>query len=189
MFRRILLMFCLTLTILPVLVSAKEPAYGTSKFITFDDINETEQLKVVFDFNFEDPSGVKRALYPVSYTMKTVQEYGPVSFDPVDAVVVSHGAEVVAFAKKNYEKYKDIIDHAARLANIGVKFLVCSIAAETLGYKPSDFHGFVSVVPTGAYAMIYYQNKGYSLMPGAATVPVDIINSYNKPYLGNRIKQ
>lgn len=187
MLRLILLMsFLTTLASLHVAASANEPTYGSSKFSVLYGENDLDQMKVVFDFNFEDPAGVKRALYPVSYTMKAVQEHGPVSFEPVDAIVVSHGAEVVAFAKQNYQQYKDIVDHAARLADMGVKFEVCSVAADALGFRPGDFHGFIKVVPTGAYALIYHQNKGYALMPGASTAPVDIINTYNQPYLGKR---
>lgn len=158
--------------------------YGKSEFIQFEGIDKLETLKVVFDFNFEDPAGVARALYPVSYTIKTIQEYGPVSFEPYDIIVVSHGSEVVAFARQNYPQYKSLVDHAARLAELGVQFEVCSVAAKALGFQPDDFHGFVKVVPTGAYALIYHQNRGYALMPGAATVPVDLINPHNKQHLG-----
>lgn len=186
MLRRLLIILLLTLFVMPAAVNAKEPAYGSSHFTNLDGINELEQLKVVFDFNFEDPVGVKRALHPVSYTMKAVQEHGPVSFEPVDAIVVSHGSEVVAFAKQNYLQYKEIVEHAVRLADMGVKFEVCSVAAEAMGFGPDDFHGFINVVPTGAYALIYHQNQGYALMPGAATVPVGIINTHNKSSLGKR---
>ena len=164
----------------------KSTPYGSSEFITFDGIKRLEQLKVVFDFNFADPHGVKRALHPVSIILKTVHEYGPVSFEPVDIFVVSHGSEVVAFAKQNYEEYKDIVDRAARLADLGVKFEVCSVAASGLGFNPDDFHGFVRAVPTGAYALIYHQNQGYALMPGAATVPSDLINPNNRSFLGTK---
>ena len=171
---------------LPIYSAENNSPYGSSNFVELDGINKLEQLRVVFDFNFEDPAGIQRALYPVLFTIKTIQEHGPVSFEPYDIVVVSHGAEVVAFAKQNYKKYKGIVDHAARLSDLGVKFKVCSVAASGLGFEPNDFHGFVEVVPTGGYALIYYQNIGYALMPGAATVPVDLINSYNKNSLGGK---
>lgn len=140
----------------------------------------------MFDFNFAKPHGVKRALHPVSILLKTVQEYGPVSFEPVDIFVVSHGSEVVAFAKQNYKDYKDIVDRAARVAELGVKFEIYSVAAAALGFNSNDFHGFVRVVPTGAYALIYHQNQGYALMPGAATVPDNLINPYNTSFLGTK---
>ena len=160
--------------------------YGSSEFTTFDGINNLDQLKVVFDFNFYDPHGIKRALHPISYMLKTTQEYGPVSFEPVDIIVVSHGSEVVAFAKQNYKEFKDIVDRSSRFAELGVKFEVCSVAAAALGFSPNDFHGFVRVVPTGGYALVYHQNQGYALLPGAATVPGDLINPNNKPFLGTK---
>ena len=116
--------------------------YGSSKFSTFAGIDQLGQLKAVFDFNFDDPNGVKRALIPISFFIKTVQEYGPVSFEPYDIVVVMHGSEVAAFAKQNYRKFKDSMDTAGRLAELGVRFEVCSVAAEALGYGADDFHGF-----------------------------------------------
>jgi intracellular sulfur oxidation DsrE/DsrF family protein len=182
------LLACIFLVVIvasPAIAEEKNAPFRSSSFTTFDDVNQLEQLKVVFDFNFPGPSGVKRALYPVSFTLKAVQEYGPVSFEPVDIIVVSHGSEVVAFAKRNYQEVKEIADWAARLADLGVKFEVCSVAANALGFGPEDFHGFVNVVPTGAYALIYHQNRGYALMPGAASVPGDLINSSNQSYLGN----
>ena len=186
MHRILLIVFISLLSMNSVYSEDENSPYGSSKFVTLDGIEKIEKLKVVFDFNFEDPAGVQRALHPVSFTIKTIQEYGPVSFEPFDIIVVSHGAEVVAFAKQNYKKYKGIVDHAARLSDLGVKFKVCSVAASGLGFGADDFHGFVEVVPTGGYALIYYQNIGYALMPGAATVPVDLINSYNKSYLGKK---
>jgi hypothetical protein len=145
-----------------------------------------ERLKVAFDFNFADPKGVARALHPISYMVKTVQEYGPALFEPVDIIVVSHGSEIVVWAKQNYTQYKDIVDRAARFAKMGVKFEVCIVAADTLGYKPEDFHGFVRVVPLGSYALAYHHNQGYAIIPGAATIPGSIINPDNKLYLGKR---
>lgn len=163
--------------------------YGSSRFQAFDDIDNIEQLKAVFDFNFEDPEGVGRALIPISFIIKTVQGYGPVSFDPYDLIVVSHGSEAVVFAKQNYPEYKEIVDRAARLAELGVKFEICSVAANALGFDEDDFHGFVTVVPLGTYALAYHQTQGYALLPGAATVPADLINTYNRNRLGEKSNQ
>jgi hypothetical protein len=79
---RILLFVAIGLIAAPLsFAEEKSTPYGSSEFITFDGIKKLEQLleqlKVVFDFNFADPHGVKRALHPVSIILKTVQEYGP----------------------------------------------------------------------------------------------------------------
>lgn len=157
--------------------------YGSSQFIVWPELEDTKELKVAFDFNFNDPNGIERALYPVSFILKTIQEYGPVSFEP-NIVIVSHGSEVVAWAKQNYDQYKDVIDRAARLAELGVKFEVCVVAANALGFDVEDFHGFVNVVPLGTYALGYHAGRGYSVIPGAATLPAPLINPRNRDYLG-----
>ena len=160
--------------------------YGSSQYYVWEDLTNIKQLKVAFDFNFADPLGTKRALHPVSYILKTIHEYGPVSFNPINIIVVSHGAEVVVWAKKNYKLYKDIIDRAARFAEMGVKFEVCVVAATTLGFEPEDFHGFVRVVPLGSYALAYHQSRGYAVVPGAATTPSPIVNIFNSISLGKK---
>lgn len=157
--------------------------YGSSQFHLWPELEDTKELKVAFDFNFNDPDGIERALYPVSFILKTIQEYGPVTFEP-DIVIVSHGSEVVAWAKHNYGKYKDVIDRAARLAELGVKFEVCVVAANATGFTAEDFHSFVKVVPLGTYALGYHASRGYAVIPGAATLPAPLINPHNKEYLG-----
>jgi intracellular sulfur oxidation DsrE/DsrF family protein len=184
---RTIIIFAISLTAtLPCFSESTNSPYGSSKFKPFDGIKNIEQLKAVFDYNFENPEGIKRALIPISFFIKTVQEYGPVSFEPYDLIVVSHGSEVAAFAKQNYHQYKDIVDRSARLAELGVKFEVCSVAANALGFDANDFHGFITVVPLGSYALAFHQQKGYALLPGAATVPSDLINSYNRSFLGTK---
>ena len=170
----------------PCIAESTDAPFGSSKFKSFDGIKNSEQLKAVFDFNFEDPDGVNRALTPISFFIKTVQEYGPVSFEPYDLIVVLHGSEVVAFARQNYHQYKDIVDRSASLAEAGVKFEICSVAAGALGFDVDDFHGFVDVVPLGTYALAYHQTQGYALLPGAATVPSDLINSNNQSFLATK---
>ena len=182
--RALLLVVAIAFSAVPVFAEEQGTPYGSSSFAPFAGVDDLEQLKVVYDFNFADPAGLDRALTPVSFTLQGVHEYGPVSFEPVDIIVVSHGSEVVAFAKQNYRDFKAVVDRAARLAELGVKFEICRIAARVLGFEPDDFHGFVRVVPTGSYALIYHQNQGYALMPGASTVPGDLINPHNRAFLG-----
>jgi len=95
-------------------------------------------------------------------------------------VIVSHGPEVVLWAKQNYSKYKKIVDRAASFAEQGVLFEICRNDAAALGFKPEDLHGFVSVIPAGPYALTYWQNKGYSYIAVGATVPTSPFSSFNK---------
>jgi uncharacterized protein len=160
--------------------AAKAEPYGTSKFVPYADIDEVKQLKAVYDFYFPQPSSVSLVLSAINSLMAQTAEFGPHEFEPLKIVVVSHGPELVVFAKRNYSKYKAIVDRAASLAQQGVKFEICRGAAASLNFQPEDFHGFATVVPSGPYALTYWQMKGYGLLPGGFTDPQRYTNNYNK---------
>ena len=160
--------------------AAQAEPYGTSKFVPYADIDEVKQLKAVYDFYFPQPSSVSLVLSAINSLMAQTAEFGPHEFEPLKIVVVSHGPELVVFAKRNYAKYKDIVDRAASLAQQGVKFEICRGAAASLNFQPEDFHGFATVVPSGPYALTYWQMKGYGLLPGGFTDPQRYTNEYNK---------
>lgn len=158
--------------------------YGTSTFESYKDIDSIKQLKVVWDFNFVDPAVVGGVFNNVGALMKATAEFGPHEIEPLKIVIVSHGPELVVFAKQNYEKYKAIVDRAASMAKQGVRFEMCRNAAAAAGFKPEDFHSFVTVVPAGPYALAYWQAKGYSLNAVGATMPTPPISALNKADLG-----
>lgn len=158
--------------------------YGTAKFVPYADIDGIKQLKAVYDFYFPRPDSISLVLSSINSLMAQTAEFGPHEFDPLKIVVVSHGPELVVFAKRNYAKYKDIVDRAASLAQQGVKFEICRGAAATLNFQPEDFHGFATVVPSGPYALTYWQLKGYALLPGGFTDPQRYTNQYNKDDIG-----
>lgn len=160
--------------------AAQAEPYGTSKFVPYADIDEVKQLKAVYDFYFPQPGSVSLVLSAINSLMAQTAEFGPHEFEPLKIVVVSHGPELVVFAKRNYAKYKDIVDRAASLAQQGVKFEICRGAAAALNFQPEDFHGFATVVPSGPYALTYWQMKGYGLLPGGFTDPQRYTNEYNK---------
>ena len=93
---------------------------------------------------------------------------------------MSHGPEVVLFARKNYAKYKDIVDRAASFSKLGVKFEICRNAATFQGFAAEDFHRFVTLVPPAPYALAYWQAKGYTLNAVGATMPTTPISDLNK---------
>jgi len=162
---------------------AQEP-YGTAKFESYADIASIKQLKAVWDFNFQDPKTVAVVLNNLNALLKATYDFGPKEIDPIKVVVVSHGPEVVLWAKKNYAKYKDIVDRAASFAKQGVRFEICRNDAAALGFKPEDLDGFVTVIPAGPYALTYWQNKGYAYIAVGATVPTPPVSAYNKADLG-----
>jgi uncharacterized protein len=168
----------LTATTRPEAVSS-EP-FGTAKFLPYADIDEVKQLKAVYDFYFANPNAVPLVLSAINSLMTQAAEFGPHEFDPLKIVVVSHGPELVVFAKRNYAKYKETVDRAASLAQQGVRFEICRGAAAALNFVAEDFHGFATVVPSGPYALTYWQMKGYGLIPGGLTDPQRYMNSFNR---------
>jgi intracellular sulfur oxidation DsrE/DsrF family protein len=162
------------------LAQSADAPYGTAKFAPYSDIESVKQLKVVWDFNFIDPKAVGGVFNNLNALLRATSEFGPHEIDPIKVVIVSHGPEVVVFDKKNYAKYKEIVDRAASLASQGVKFEVCRNAAAAQGIAPEDLHGFITVVPAGPYALAYWQSKGYTLNAVGATMPTPPISDLNK---------
>jgi len=166
----------------PAIANAQsaEAPYGTAKFSAYVDINSIKQLKTVWDFNFTDPKAVGVVFNNVNALMRATSEFGPQEIDPLKIVVVSHGPELVVFAKQNYAKYKDIVDRAASMSKQGVRFEICRNAAAAQGFAPEDLHGFVNVVPAGPYALAYWQAKGYTMNAVGATAPTPPVNDLNR---------
>jgi intracellular sulfur oxidation DsrE/DsrF family protein len=165
---------------LPASAQMNETPYGTAKFTAYSDIDEIKQLKVVWDFNFTDPKAVGFVFNYVNALLAATSEFGPHEIDPIKVVIVSHGPELVVFAKRNYQKYKDIADRAASLAKQGIKFEICRNAASFLGFTAEDLHGFVTLVPPAPYALAYWQAKGYTLNAVGATMPTTPVSELNK---------
>jgi hypothetical protein len=92
---------------LPATAQSADTPYGTAKFSAYPDIESVKQLKVVWDFNFTDPKAVGVVFNNLNALLKATAEYGPHEIEPIKVVIVSHGPELVVFAKKNYEKYKE----------------------------------------------------------------------------------
>jgi uncharacterized protein len=154
--------------------------YGVSSFKPYADIDQVPQLKVVWDFNFADPKAVAVVLNNVNALLRATAEFGPHEVDPIKVVIVSHGPEVVVFDRRNYAKYREIVDRAASFAQQGVKFEVCRNAAAAQGIAPDELHGFVTVVPAGPHALAYWQARGYTLNAVGATMPTPPVNDLNR---------
>ncbi len=158
--------------------------HGTASFSAYDDIESVKQLKAVWDWSFKDPKQVAISMNFLGALLRATTEFGPKEVEPIKVVVVSHGPEVVVWAKQNYEKYKEIVDRAASFAEQGVRFEVCRNDAAALGFKPEDLHGFVHVIPAGPYALTYWQNKGYAYISGGSSNAIKPITEHNKLDLG-----
>jgi intracellular sulfur oxidation DsrE/DsrF family protein len=88
--------------------------------------------------------------------------------DPFDQsiVLVLHGSAIRFFALENTGKYRKMLTRAESLVSGEVlKLKMCKLAAEALGYKPEDIHGFVELVPMGDAEIIRLQyEEGHAYM-------------------------
>lgn len=133
---------------MPALAAGEFAPYGTAKV----DRHTMAPTNVVFDVNYADPQQLNLLYGFVKVTVRETR--GKV-------VVVTHGPELRAFAKENYEQYQGIVDRMAELAKEGVEFRMCDAALRAAGFVPEDMHGIVTVVPTGFSELAHWQSRGY----------------------------
>lgn len=121
--------------------------------------------KVVFEFYFDTPEKISNGLYWVLGLFHTLNE-APYSIAPdnLDVKVVLHGTEIVTLAKKNYQKYHEVVERMRYYTEFGVEFKVCASSAHDFGYKPEDFQDFVQIVPNAVTEIAHWQSQGYSLV-------------------------
>lgn len=130
-------------------VQAEEFApYGTAK----TDMHKYPVTNVVFDVNYSDPKQLNILSVFLTKTSEALKG---------KTVAVTHGPEMRVFAKENYVKYQGIVDKLAALADKGVEFRMCNNAMRAAGFKASDMHGFVTVVPAGFPEIASLQAQGY----------------------------
>lgn len=143
--------------------------YGTAKV----DSTGYPQINTVFDVNYQNPKDLNALYSFVRNTKKPLK--GSVA-------VVTHGPELRAFAKENYEKYQGEMQLMAELAEDGVEFRMCQNALRAAGYEPEDMHGFVTVVPAGFAEIARLQHEGYQVMT-PLPYPVRDVRYLEKPEL------
>lgn len=72
----------------------------------------------------------------------------PLGANPI--AIILHGPEVEIFFKDKYEKYKQIVDLAAKLSAFGVVDVrVCETQAGIMGRSRSSIHSFIGTVQFG----------------------------------------
>ena len=137
--------------------AAPNAPWDTAPVIT----KEYSKQKVVYDVAVKDVAALTSVLDRASHLSLLN------GADPFDSkiVIVLHGGEIPFFAIKNFAKYKDLMTRAQSLSVGGViEFRMCRLAAQGQGFKPSDIHGFVSMVPMADAEIVELQAKGHAYM-------------------------
>lgn len=155
MFHALRLLLALACLLLPAMTAA-QARYVAPPY---------ESPKAVFEFYLDDPAKLGSALHWVRSYMNPLMEE-PYNLAPefMDTVIVIHGTEIVALAKKNYQRYRDEVERLRYYASLGVRVRVCSLAMRDFGYTPSDLPDFVELAPSAMTDLVYWQQQGYGLI-------------------------
>ncbi|HCY16773.1 MAG: hypothetical protein A2Z93_10055 [Curvibacter sp. GWA2_64_110] len=122
--------------------------------------------KALVDIYLDDPAKLPSALYWVRGLVNPLTE-APYSMfaEDMNIIVLIHGTEIVTLAKKNQERYQEVVQRMRYYAEMGVKFKVCGLAMKDYGYTAADLHDFVEVTPSALTELMHWQNQGYALIP------------------------
>ena len=126
--------------------------------------------KALVDVFLDDPAKMSAALYWLRSLVNPLTEapYSMFSED-MSIIVLMHGTEIVTLARKNEEKYAELVQRMRYYADLGVKFKVCGLALQDYHYKPEDLHSFVEVTPSAITELMHWQNRGYALITAQVT--------------------
>lgn len=112
--------------------------------------------KVVYDAFLGSDEAMTSLLDRVSFLN---QLYGADPFES-SIIVVIHGEAIDHFAVKNLADSRAHMERAQSLSESGpIEFRMCQAAARMQGYEPTDFHGFVKMVPMADAEIIRLQNE------------------------------
>jgi uncharacterized protein len=155
------LILCLSLLTAPINTLANDLNEEKASFVQ----TPYEEQKVVFDFYFDTPDKAATALYWIRSLLNplTADPYniGP-DFNEIKVII--HGTEIVTTVKKNYKKYKNIVERMRYYSELGVEFKVCALAAKDFDYQLDDFHEFIELVPSAMTELAHWQLQGYALI-------------------------
>jgi uncharacterized protein len=138
------------------------PALSQAKFVQ----TPYQKPKALVDIYLDDPQKLGSALNWVRGVMNPLTE-APYNMAPEDMhiIVLMHGTEIVTLARKNEERYHDVVQRMRYYAELGVKFKVCGLSIKEYGYAAADFYDFVEVTPSALTELMHWQMQGYALIP------------------------
>jgi intracellular sulfur oxidation DsrE/DsrF family protein len=121
--------------------------------------------KVLVDVFLDNPAKMATALYWVRSLVNPLVEapYSMFSED-MSIIVLMHGTEIVTLARKNEERYAEVVQRMRYYADMGVKFKVCGLALQDYHYTAADMQSFVEVTPSAMTELVHWQNRGYALI-------------------------
>lgn len=150
------------LLVLLVVLLAPLSALAQAKFVQ----TPYQLPKALVEIYLDDPAKLGGALNWLRGLINplTQSPYGMQTED-MHIVVLMHGTEIVTLARKNEERYSEVVGRMRYYADLGVKFKICGQAINDYGYTRADLYDFVEVVPSAIPELMHWQSQGYALIP------------------------
>jgi len=141
---------------------AATPAWSQARFVQ----TPYQPPKALIDIYLDHPAKLASALNWIRGVMNayTMAPYD-IAPDDMSIIVLLHGTEVVALARKNEAKYRDEVQRMRYYAELGVKFKICGLSMRDYSYTADDLYDFVEVTPSALSELVHWQNQGYALVP------------------------
>ena len=138
-----------------------EPAAGGVNAIPPDEqprVAEVLPDRAVLDVSVHTMEGLRILLDRAEELAMTPRPRG----ENASVVLVLHGPEVEFFAIKNYDRYRDIVDQAARLDAFDVVDVkICQTMMGERGIEQHDIPSFIELVPYGPGEVERLEQEGY----------------------------
>lgn len=136
--------------------SSESAPWGAAK----ESNNTYQAQKVLYDLTSGNINKIVNILDRASLLNKLYNN------DPFDSsiVIIIHGQSIPFFTKDQFKKYKKTITRAQNLTFGGnIEYRMCQASAKRQGFKASDIHGFVKMVPMADAEIIKLHNdEGYA---------------------------
>ena len=141
-------------------------AHAQAKFVQ----TPYDKPKALVDIYLDHPDKMGAALYWLRSLVNPLTE-APYSMfaEDMHVIVLLHGTELVTVAKKNEERYQEVVQRMRYYADQGVKFKVCGLALQDFGYTLADMQPFIEVTPSAMTELVHWQNQGYGLITPVVT--------------------
>jgi hypothetical protein len=155
-FRGTVFSLLLTLLLLPTFPATGEPGATTAQPVP--NKNGRYLFSVTLHTRNEIESLLTRA-ESLSHSLK------PRKKTQAGIALVLHGSEIGMFDKKNYGKFRNIVDKAARLdASDVLEIKVCKTLMDDMNIKKEDMPSFVEIVPFGPDEEKRLLRNGYTYL-------------------------